>query len=52
MRDKKHPSHSFSPLYKGFSEDYVRDGLKFVRSLQKTNVFCGLGVWAKETRSL
>ena len=21
VRDKKHPSHSFSPLYKGFSED-------------------------------
>jgi len=27
---RPHPSHSFSPLYKGFSEDYVRDGLKIV----------------------
>ena len=31
MRDKKHPSHSFFPLYKGFSEDYVRDGQKIVK---------------------
>ena len=25
MRDFQHPSHSFSPLYKGFSEGNVRD---------------------------
>ena len=39
VRDKKHPSHSFSPLYKGFSEDYVRDEPKIVRSLQKNQGF-------------
>ena len=56
MRDKKHPSHSFPPLYKGFSEDYVRDGLKIVRSLQKTMFFVAwefglrkLGVYRQES---
>jgi hypothetical protein len=56
VRDKKHPSHSFSPLYKGFSEDYVRDGLKIMRSLQKKQIFGGwefglrkLGVYRQES---
>jgi len=42
-------------LYKGFSEDYVRDGLKIVRSLQKKRIFGGrefglrkLGVYRQE----
>ena len=31
MRDHQHPSHSISPLYKGFSEENVRDGPLFVK---------------------
>ena len=35
MRDKNNPSHCASPLYKGFSGDYVRDGQKWCETLQK-----------------
>ena len=28
MRDPEHPSHSVSPLYKGISEENVRDEVK------------------------
>ena len=56
MRDKNNPSHCASPLYKGFSGDYVRDGQKWRETLQKMLFFGGwefglrkLGVYRHES---
>ena len=65
MRDHQHPSHSISPLYKGISEENVRDRLLFHsvrvgteigKYLQKNNIgVTNLGgdlIWQAATAKL
>ena len=37
VRGFKHPSHALSPLYKGFSEENVRDEAKMSQASSKNN---------------
>ena len=47
MRDSQHPSHALSPLYKGVSEENVRDEVKnkehVIKSLNR--VYFAIQTW-------